>query len=136
MSDDLLEDTVSQMLQILREIPENYQQQLIPKVRYDMNRKSFRKKLKELFEEYGNLFRLFIDDKDEFIGKVVDTRNYYTHYTPELEARAVKVIDLPFLSQNLRFILIVILLKKIGFDDEFTEQALRRYMRFRIRRIV
>ena len=129
------EELLPKFLSMISEIPEaDYQQQLEPKARFDINRKSFRTKLKELLEEYGDLF-FFIDKKEEFVGKVVDTRNYYTHYSPDLEERAVEVTDLPFLSQNLRYILIVILLRKIGFVDSLIERILRRYMRYRIRRI-
>lgn len=49
-------------------------------------------------------------------------------YPSELEGRAAKAIDLPFLPQRLRFILSGFLLRKIGFDDDLVEQALRRYM--------
>lgn len=137
MPTESFEDVKNHMLEIIGEIPEEYKQQFEPKVKSGMNRKSFRKKLKEMFkEEYSNLFVSFIDKKDEFIGKVVDTRNYYTHYSPELEVRAVKREDLPILSQNLRFILIVILLKEIGFNDKLIRHALAQYMRFRIRQIV
>lgn len=136
MSDELFDELKLEMLKTLDALPQEYKQQLKPKVEFDMNRRSFRTKLRELFERYGSLFSLFIDDKDDFIRKVVDTRNYYTHYSPELEERAVKMEELPFLSQNLRFILIVILLKEIGFDNKLIEQTLRKYMRFRIRCIV
>ena len=129
------EELLPKFLSMISEIPEtNCQQQLEPKAKFDMNRKSFRTKLKELLEEYGDLF-FFIDKKEEFVGKVVDTRNYYTHYSPDLEKRAVEIADLPFLSQKLRYILIVILLREIGFVDSLIERILRRYRRYRIRRI-
>lgn len=129
------EELLPKFLGIISEIPEtNHLQQLEPKARFDMNRKSFRTKLKELFKEYRDLF-FFIDKKEEFIGKVVDTRNYYTPYSPSLEERAVEVANLPFLSQKLRYILIVILLTETGFEDSIIERILRRYMRYRIRRI-
>ncbi len=93
-------------------------------------RKSLRTRIKELFRKYGKLFSVFIDNRNKFTRKVVDTRNYYTHYSKHLEKRATKVLDLPFLSDKLRLMLIVILLKEIGFDDDFTELVLRKYMRF------
>jgi hypothetical protein len=136
MPNDLFEELLSQMLEIISGIPQEYRLQFEPKVKYGMNRKSLRTKLKELFEKYSDLFKLFVDDRDGFIGKVVDTRNYYTHYSPELEERAAELTEIPFLSQDLRFILFVVLLKEIGFDDKSTEQALTRYMRFRIRRAI
>ena len=133
---DLFKEPLSQMLKMISDLPQEYQQQLIPKAKFNMNRKTLRTKLKELFEEYDGLFAPFINNEDEFVGKVVDTRNYYTHYPPELETRAAKITDLPILSQKLRFILIAILLREIGFDNRFIAQALGRYLRFRIRRII
>jgi len=135
MPEDLFEETLSKMLEIVNVLPRPYRQQIRPKAQYGMNRKSLRTKLKELFQKHGNLFRSFIPDKNEFIGKVVDTRNYYTHYSPELEEKAVKIIDIPFLSQKLRYVLIAILLKEIGFDNGLIDHALRMYMRFGIRPI-
>ena len=136
MPDELFEELKPQILRTIDAVLEEDKQQLRPKVEFDMNRRSFRAKLKEVYEKHGGLFSSFISDKDDFIKRVIDTRNYYTHYSPKLEERAVKIEDLPFLSQNLRFILIVILMKQIGFDDKLIEQALERYMRFRIRRVV
>lgn len=135
MPNELFKEAKAHIFEIINRVPGKYRQQLEPKVAFDINRKTFRKRVKELFDKYGHLFGSFINDKNTFIAEVVDTRNYYTHYPPELEARAAKLKDLPFLSQSLRFILIVILLKEIGFSDRLTEQALTRYMRFRIRRI-
>ena len=101
-----------------------------------MHRKTLRTRIEELFEKYGKLFTLFINNKDKFITKVVDTRNYYTHYDKHLEKRATKVLELPFLSDKLRLMLIAILLKEIGFDYRVAEQALRKYMRFTITRSI
>lgn len=94
----------------------------------NMNGKYLRTRIEELFEEHRGLFSLFVKNEEIFIGKVVDTRNYYTHYGRDLEKKAAKVLELPFLSDKLRFMLIVILLKEIGFDDKVTKQALRAYM--------
>lgn len=128
-------EVLKQMLGIIEKIPNEYQNQLMPKAQYDMNRKSLRKKIGELFEKHDKLFSLFVEKKEEFIDKVVNTRNYYTHYPEELKNKAVDVIEIPLLSQNLQFMLIVILLKEIGFDDEVTKQILNKYLRWRISRI-
>lgn len=128
-------ELLKQMQGIIEEIPEEYQKQFMPKAQYDMNRKSLRRKIGELFEKHDKLFSKFVEKKEEFIDMVVNTRNYYTHYSPELKDQAANIVDMPFLSQNLRFMLIVILLKEIGFDDETTKQILNKYLRWRIIRI-
>jgi hypothetical protein len=135
LPDKLFTKLLSKILEIVNELPEKFQKQLTPKAQYELNRKSFRTKLKKLFKEQGNLFKFFIADPNDFIRKVVDTRNYYTHYSPTLEDRAVKVNNIPFLSQELRYVLIAILLKETGLDDSMIKNALRRYYQFRIRPI-
>lgn len=135
MPKEQFSELLKQMQGIIEKIPEEYQKQLMPKAQYDMNRKSLRRKIGELFEKYDRLFSVFVEKKDEFIDMVVNTRNYYTHYPPELKDKAANIVDMPFLSQNLRFMLIVILLKEIGFDDETTKQILNKYLRWRIVRI-
>lgn len=46
------------------------------------NEYSLRKRLYELFDKYNDTFTLFLKPEDEkdFVNKVVNTRNYLTHY--------------------------------------------------------
>lgn len=128
MCDESFKELLSPILNIISKIPKPELRQHFKSRAEFMNNKSLRTRIEELFEEYGELFMPFIDNKGKFIRKVVNTRNYYTHYGKHSEKRAAKVLELPFLSNKLRFMLIVIFLKEIGFDDKVTKQALRAYM--------
>lgn len=135
MPSELFEELKKNAMKAISQNASKYQQYLEPKVNYDMNRKSFRTKLKRFFETYGDMLSCFLDDKDRFVQDVVDTRNYYTHYPQKLEGKAVKIEELPFLSEKLRLTLVTILLKETGIEERLIEQALKRYLQFRIRRI-
>jgi hypothetical protein len=130
MTDESFRGLLSPILDIIRKIPQSKLRQHFTSRAEHMHRKTLRMRINELFVKHDKLFSLFINNKNKFIEKVVNTRNYYTHYDKNSEKRAAKVLELPFLSDKLRFMLIVILLKEIGFDDKVTEQALREYMRF------
>jgi len=124
----LFDELLSQILNVICKIERENRQHFVDKAR-TMNRKSLRTKMKELFGRYGGILG-FIDDERKFIGKVVDSRNYYTHYDENLEKRAARIRDLPLLSHKVRLILIAVLLKEIDFNDEFIKQALQRYISY------
>lgn len=52
----------------------------------------------------------------EYIGKVVDTRNYYTHYNPAKLDRAFTKVELPWVNGDLLALLEYHLLILMGFD--------------------
>ena len=131
VSDELFNDLESRIRQAIKKMilePEN-RQHFYSQAGH-MNQKNLKTRIEDLFQKHGNLFAIFISNKDEFIQKVLDTRNFYTHYIKKFEEKAAKLLELPFLSDKLRFMLFVILLKEMGFDDEFTMMSLRQYMNF------
>jgi len=130
ITDESFKQLLSPILNIIRKIPNPQLRQHFKSRAEYMHRKTLRTRIEELFVKYDKLFSLFIDNKKRFVEKVVNTRNYYTHYGKDLEKRAAKLLELPFLSDKLRLMLIVILMKETGFNDKVTEQALRKYMRF------
>lgn len=65
--------------------------------------------------------------KDEYIRKVVDTRNYYTHYDPEKLDKAFSKVELPFINGHLIALLQFHILVLIGFDtDEVRKKTVER----------
>ncbi|WP_096439752.1 HEPN domain-containing protein [Alteribacter populi] len=68
-------------------------------------------------------FRFFFNTGDfklkEFPQIVADTRNYYTHYDPNKEHKALKGEELITAFHILRNILEYYLLKEFGFEEEF-----------------
>ena len=133
VSDDLFSKQLPQFLRIIDEFPKEHRPEFQSKVEF-MNRKSLRRRTKELFEKYGQIFKIFIEKEEDFIPKFVDTRNYYTHYDPKKEKPA-GIMEIPFLTENLRFILMVILFEEMGFEAKQIEQIIHRYCRNRIKAI-
>jgi hypothetical protein len=73
-----------------------------------------RKRLKELLHKNNSILKDYIAHKKDFITKVVDTRNYYTHYTPELCRRAAKEKELYQITEKLKMIIEVCFLGELG----------------------
>jgi len=82
------------------------------------NEFSLRKRLKEIFDKYKEILDKFIENKKDFIEKVVNTRNYFTHYDKELKEYAARGEDLYRLTQKLRMCLEICLLTEIGFTSK------------------
>lgn len=57
-------------------------------------------------------------NKVEYISKVVDTRNYYTHYNIEKEEKALSREELPLVNAELRILLQFHILKILGFSTD------------------
>lgn len=99
-----------------------------------MNRKSLRMRTKDLFKEYSEIFHIFITDEKDFISTFVESRNFYTHYDLEVK-KPIESTKIPFLIENLRLILMTILLKEMGFEQKQIERIIHLYCRTRIREI-
>jgi hypothetical protein len=64
-------------------------------------------------------------DLDGYIGKAVDTRNYLTHYTDELETAAFNNQEQYWAIRILRWLFVSVLLKDMGMSDGNLANALR-----------
>jgi hypothetical protein len=69
---------------------------------------------------------LRIQDRNGFVDKVVDTRNYLTHYSKRLEKRAASPDELIHLCRQLRALLEAVLLEEIGFDSAKIQDIMSR----------
>lgn len=59
-----------------------------------------------------------VDDTHQGIQKIVDTRNYYTHYDPNKLERSFTKSELPVVNYKLRLLLEFHIQKLIGFDED------------------
>ena len=88
-------------------------------------------RLKELLSELPeSLKQKLFTNEDKFITNVKDSRNYYTHYSLHLAAKALKDGELFYATEKLKVILIALLLKEIGilnekFENMFLERGRR-----------
>lgn len=80
------------------------------------NELSLRRRLRKLVDEFGSLFG---EDKQKsaLVGRVVDARNYYTHYDPNLEKASADGADLLLLCYRMEALFELCLLKELGFDE-------------------
>ena len=56
-------------------------------------------------------------ERSRFVRKVVNTRNYYTHFTGEREVRAATIMELSALHDKLDVLFQLSLLRLIDFGD-------------------
>ncbi len=126
IDDGLFEQHASRLREIIREYPVESQPDFENRLKY-MNRKSLRRLTKELCQKYDTIFKVFIENEQDFIQKFVDARNYYTHYDLEAKGRVNVLTELPFLTEKLRFMVRTILFRELGFEDKYLERVIRIY---------
>jgi len=97
------------------------------------NEFSLRKRLKDIFDNYNEIVDNYIKDKDNFIKKVVDTRNYYTHYDKRLKEHAAKEEDLIDITKILKMCLEICLLTELGFSLQEIKKLFSRHNRYRFK---
>jgi len=91
---------------------------------------SLRKRLKEIFDKHQEILDRFMENKNAFIEKVVNTRNYQTHHDKELKECAANGEDLYRLTQKLKMCLEICLLTELGFSSEEIKALFSRNRRY------
>ena len=98
---------------ILASSPDQHRGWLKEKLRFS-NELSLRKRLRNLLEVFPFFMQLVHADPNGFISKVVDTRNYLTHYSEGAQGQIVRGRDLLILTDKLRALLLCCLLEGMG----------------------
>ena len=117
----------NQIIDFIQELIKNedHKNSLENKIKFG-NEISLRKRLKELINDLKNfeIINKIIDgNKNKFISKVVDNRNYYTHYDDSSNFKKdPKKLDI--LNFNLKILIELIILKELGFDEKFIDKKL------------
>jgi hypothetical protein len=94
-----------------------------------LTRKTLRMVVEELVKDNEEAVSAFISDKESFANLVVKIRNYYTHYSSSKKPKFKELIKL---AEDLRFLLVAIMVKEIGFDQYLTNRTTGLYCRDRI----
>jgi len=82
------------------------------------NEFSLNKRLKQILADLEpDTVKLVCNKPAAFSKKVADTRNYYTHYSDKLKEAAASGPHLYWLSQRLRILLMIVLLKELGIHE-------------------
>jgi hypothetical protein len=89
---------------------------------------NLRSRLKDLISELNTeIVKVLFNDKDgvkTFVDKVVNTRNYLIHSSESIKNKACSGSDLFYLSKQINYLLIIFLLKEIGFSNEELKHSL------------
>lgn len=91
------------------------------------NEYSLRKRLKQLWDRSEEVVGDFLSDRTSFVDKVVNTRNYLTHYTEELETDKLEPIEMYHLIQRMRFFLEIQLLYELGLEESLIAKLAANY---------
>ncbi|MGB5635751.1 MAG: HEPN domain-containing protein [Waterburya sp.] len=72
----------------------------------------------------------FIDDKNTFINKVINTRNYLIHYDSASKSKAVGESEIHYIAERLKIILIAHILMQLGIPKENVYRDIKRFANF------
>ena len=111
---------------VINSAPQSKQEFLRGRLHY-ANEISLRKRLKKMFKQFSGFFE-FGGRMKSFISGIVDTRNYLTHYSSDLQSSAVKGKNLIFLNEKLEALFQLHLLRLMNLNsDEISEIANNHY---------
>jgi hypothetical protein len=83
-------------------------------------------RLEDIFEKYSTPFLLeVVKDQAKFLKDIKHSRNYYTHYSPKEESKALKGLELVLLKDKLLLLLFSAFLIEIGFDKEKLQEIFK-----------
>lgn len=91
------------------------------------NELSLRKRLKNIISDNMQIISHYIEDKDTFIEKVIDTRNYRTHFDKKIENFAISDFR-EYLNYNskLKILVELCIFKELGFELDEIDVILKR----------
>jgi hypothetical protein len=112
----------------------NLKQSLPNKLKYG-NEKAQQRRLKELLKNANKrlpaLFAPLMGTTVNFVQKIIDTRNYYIHFS-DLENKRLTEMSIPFAVMALEGITFATLLLELGIDSALVEQGIRNNQRWRV----
>jgi hypothetical protein len=109
----------------------DHKQSLKIRLKYG-NEHSLRKRLTEMLQRLPqNAQSRIAGDVSKFVNKVVDTRNYFTHYDHDAQANAFEGKDTLVACERLRILVVANLLHDLGIKDEALLSALERSRTFK-----
>jgi hypothetical protein len=111
---------------IINEIPQDidpdHRRSLTNRIGYG-NEFSLRKRIKLLVDSLSaNAQAVVCSSTETFVSGLTETRNYLTHYTDELKAKALQGADLHWACERALMLLRFLLLREIGIADDLAYQ--------------
>lgn len=95
-----------------------------------LNEVSLKQRLRELLEAQKELVKFLIPDPERFVVSVADTRNYLTHFNRNLRKRAAHGTAMYRITEQLRFVIELVLLTELGISEEKKAKIVRRHQRY------
>jgi len=114
---------------ILDSLPEDIPDFIKARISLD-NQTYLRDRVLSMIEPFENWFR-DSESSEEFAGRVSETRNYFTHYSGELKEELRNSEGLLNLYTKLEILLLLHILKLIGFDKYQIAQVVERSRRLK-----
>ena len=93
---------------------------------------SMRRRLKDVCRKYEKNIGKFIDNANQFNDCVVGTRNHLIHNDPATKGRVCTGKDLVILTYQLKLLLEICLLRKLGFSEGEINNLIARQERFQL----
>jgi hypothetical protein len=117
-------------------LSDDFKASLKSKLRYG-NEYSLRTRLRKVVESATNIldfeFIKITQKRTKFISKVVSTRNYWTHYSPELKDEAVQTgEERLIITTQLQLLLELCFLKELGFEPITISELIKKSSRYRL----
>lgn len=121
---------------LLKALPEGTSAAMKEKIRTTLqftNEPSLRQRLRAIFDGIKNRYGAAPSGfpVQKFVGSVVDTRNYYTHYVEALASKALDGSGMYWAGRRLALLLTVLFLERIGVPSATIPEHLKRHQEFR-----
>lgn len=126
---ELHEDRVRKILDSLTD--EEYKNWVSELMQYS-NEPRLRKRLGELFKETNYVFNISSKNRKSMINKIVNTRNYYTHFDKKKEHDIMSLKELFYISIYMKFVLRALIMKELGISNELIADRLNEDSELRI----
>ncbi|MBC7109281.1 MAG: hypothetical protein H5T41_10980 [Methanomassiliicoccales archaeon] len=121
------EEHQKRVKEITDSVPSQWRQWLMEKFKYS-NEVSLRARLADICEMFIAVANRIIGGKKDikhFISTVIDTRNYLTHYDPELKQKAADPITLFDITERLKILVECCLLRELGFSEKWIVERIK-----------
>lgn len=126
------DDHKERVARIMNAAPSEHKKWLKEKLNYS-NEPRLRERLKDLSDTFHVTIKNLIPDRKYFINKVIDTRNYMTHYDEDLKEKSAKEIELFIITEQLRSIVEMCLMKEIGFNSKEIDNLICKRYKHRLK---
>jgi len=120
--------------ELIKNIPSgvgcDHKRSLQNKIKYG-NEFSQRKRIKFLLDDvWTDCLEEFVEDKNAFLNKVVNTRNYLIHFDPTSASKAVFGTEISYVAERLKVLLVTHILIQLDIPRENVYRAIKQFNSF------